>query len=232
MKIALINPNSTAGMTDKVRAVAENYASAGTEIRATNPNNTPASIEGHYDEAVCVPGLLDELKKAEAWGADGYVVACFDDPGLGACREIVSGPVVGICEAAMLMTSTVATSFSVITTLPRAIPVIERLAHEYGMARFCRKVRAADIPVLDLEHDPAGAKQKIKLEVQKAVSEDGCEAVILGCAGMADLTLELSQECGIPVVDGVLCGLKLAESLVGARLATSKVCAYAPPRKK
>ncbi len=232
MKIALINPNSTASMTDKVRQVANDYAATGTEILATNPTDSPPSIEGHYDEAASLMGMLTEIKKAEQWGADGYVIACFDDPGLGACREIVAGPVVGICQAAMAAAAVVATSFSVITTLPRSVPIIEELAHRYGAAHTCKKVRAADIPVLDLEEDGNIAEQKISDEIGRAIIEDRCEAVILGCAGMADLTAKLSKEHGIPVIDGVLCGLKMCEGLVAAKISTSKIGGYAYPRKK
>lgn len=232
MKIALINPNSTAGMTAKIADVARRFAFAGTEIIAANPANTPASIEGHYDEAASVMGLLAEIKKAEDAGADGYVVACFDDPGLGACREIVSGPVVGICEAAMHFASVIAPSFSVITTLPRAVPIIEELSRKYGMSHLCKKVRAADIPVLALEEEGDAAAQKIGDEIARAISEDECESIILGCAGMADLTARLSQKYGLPVLDGVVCALKMCESLAAAGLRTSKINSYAPPRKK
>ncbi len=235
MKIAIINPNSTASMTEKCRLVAEKIKNPGTEIIASNPTDTPASIEGHYDEAMSLPSLLREMKKAEAAGANGFVLACFDDPGLGACREIVAGPVLGICEAAMHAASMLATSFSVVTTLQRSVPIIEELAHKYGMAHFCRKVRAADIPVLQLEEEGRKgdeARQKIKDEIMRAVREDNCEAIILGCAGMADLTKDLSKACGLPVIDGVATAVKMCEAIIGAGLSTSKINSYAYPRTK
>ena len=232
MKIALINPNGTAAMTDKVRQVALQFAAAGTDIWASNPANAPLSIEGHYDEAASLMGLLDEIGKAQQWGADGYVVACFDDPGIGACREITEGPVVGICEAAMHFASVAACSFSVVTTLPRAVPIIEEMAHRYGKTHLCKKVRAANIPVLALEDDAAAAEQHICAEIARAVAEDHCEAIILGCAGMADLTARLTQQYGMPIIDGVVCGLKLCEGMVGANIKTCKTGGYAFPRKK
>ncbi len=232
MKLAIINPNSTESMTKKCEEVALKFKNSDTEIWASNPTNSPKSIEGHYDEVQSLPGLMDEILKAKEWGADAYVVACFDDPGLEAARELVDGPVIGICEAAMHMTSMISSSFSVVTTLNRAIPIIEELSHKYGMDKFCKKVRAADIPVLALEDGTCNAMGKIEAEILKAVKEDGCEAIILGCAGMADLTIELSKRCNIPVVDGVLCAIKMAESLVGAKLATSKINGYAYPIAK
>jgi allantoin racemase len=63
--------------------------------------NAPVpSIESHYDEALAVPGLLAAVRDGELAGADGHVIACFGDPGLAAAREIATGPVVGIAEAA------------------------------------------------------------------------------------------------------------------------------------
>ena len=181
---------------------------------------------------MCLPGLLREVQDGEEAGYDGFVVACFDDPGIGACREIAAGPVVGICEAAMHAASMVATSFSVVTTLPRSVPIVEKLAVEYGMERRLRRVRAAAISVLALEQDGGGARERVRAEVALAIEQDRCEAVILGCAGMADLTAWLSAETGVPVIDGVVAGVKMIEALVGGGFKTSKIGAYAPPNPK
>lgn len=234
MKILLVNPNTTASMTDKAAAAARGVATSGTEIVATNPapGQAPASIEGHADEAACVPALLDCVREGVAVGADAVVVACFDDPGLYACREVTDRPVVGICEAAMLSASLVAGRFAVVSTLPRAVPIIEELAQRYGMAGKCRSVRAADVPVLSLEEPGSPARERVRAQVQAAVAEDGAEAVILGCAGMADLAAELTAETGVPVIDGVAAGVKLAEALVGLGLKTSKLSTFAWPRDK
>jgi allantoin racemase len=231
MRLLIINPNTTASMTAKIGACARTFASPGVEIIARNPPDGPASIEGHYDEAMATPGLLAEILRGEAEGVDGTVVACFDDPAIGACRELATGPVIGICEAAMHATTMIASSFSVVTTLPRSVPIIEDLALRYGMERRCRRVRAADIPVLALEEE-GDACQRILAEVRAAVAEDRCEAVILGCAGMADLTEWLTRETGVPVIDGVVAAVRIVEALVGAGLRTSKIGAYAAPRAK
>ena len=94
-------PEHDRSMTRKIGAAAEAVAApalkSSPSVRATDP----VSIEGHYDEAVSVIGLLEEIHAGEAQGVDGYVIACFGDPGLRAAREIAKGPVLGIAEAAM-----------------------------------------------------------------------------------------------------------------------------------
>lgn len=232
MRILVVNPNTTASMTAKIAAGARHVAASGTTIVACNPAQGPVSIEGHYDQAVAVPHLLDTIKRSEAEPFDGIVIACFDDPIIDACREIASGPVIGICQAAMLSASMIASSFSVVTTLPRAVPIIETLARHYGMDIYCRRVRSAEIPVLALEQPDGVAYDKVRHALQQAIDEDQCEALILGCAGMTDLAERFSVELGLPVIDGVSAAVKLIEALVGGGLNTSRRCGYARPREK
>lgn len=232
MRIHVINPNSTAAMTRTIADAARAAASPGTDIDAETGMGTPPSIEGYRDEAMAVPALLAAILRAEARGADAHVIACFDDPGLAAAREVATGPVIGICQAALQVAMTISTRFSVITTLPRSVPVIEDLVATYGAAHRCRRVRAVDMPVLALEADPASARARLFEETRLAMDEDRAEAVVLGCAGMTDLCDWLSQTAGIPVIDGVTAATRLAEALAGAGYRTSKAGAYAYPRDK
>ena len=230
MRILIINPNTTAAMTLKVDEAARKVAGPGTQIQSVNPEFGPVSIEGYYDEAFSVPGLLAEIGKAR--DMDAYVVACFDDTGLDAARCLAAGPVVGIGEAAFHMASLIAGKFSVVTTLSRSIPAIEHNLTKYGLASRCAKVRASEVAVLDLERPDSDARAKISAEISRAKAEDRAEAIVLGCAGMADLANALSHEHGLPVVDGAAAAVKLCEGLVGLGLKTSKIGGYANPMPK
>ena len=232
MRIKVINPNTTESMTRKIGEAARAAAAIGTEIVACNPAGGPVSIEGHYDEAVSVLGLLDEVRKGEAEAMDGYVVACFGDPGLLACREVARGPVLGIAEAAMHAAAFVATGFSIVTTLARTRVIAAELVERYGTTRFCRAIRATDLPVLDLEREGSEARRSVLDECKRAVAEDGAGAIVLGCAGMADLTAEVQKAIGVPVIDGVAAAVKFVEALVGMGLQTSKVGDLAWPLPK
>ncbi|MGQ2967393.1 MAG: aspartate/glutamate racemase family protein [Allorhizobium sp.] len=231
MKIAVINPNTTASMTATIADAARRVAHAGTEIVAITSSMGPVSIEGYYDEVFAVPGLLVEIAKAEREGADAIVIACFDDTGLDAARALAGIPVIGICEAALSATSFIAQRFSVVTTMERSRLPVEHLVHRYGMGSRC-KVRAADVPVLSLEDPNSNARDRLRSEISAALKDDRAEAIVLGCAGMADLTAALRQEFGVPVIDGVAAAVKQAESLVAQGLSTAKRGAYATPVSK
>ena len=229
MKIKLVNPNTTWSMTRMMGDCARRVAAPGTEIVAVSPAMGPPSVEGWYDDALSVPGLLVEIAEGERHGCDGYVVACFGDPGLFAARELARGPVVGIAEAAMHAASMIAPSFAVVTTLPRTRGMAWQLAERYGMQRFCRSVRAINIPVLDLTVPGSRARGLIIEECRRALHIDGADAIVLGCAGMADLCAEIADAIGAPVVEGVTAAVKLVESLVMLGLGTAKRGEYARP---
>ena len=233
MRIQLINPNTTTAMTEKMAVAAREVAAAGTHILAVQSATGPASIESATDEAMALPGLLAQIRAGEALGVDAHVIACFGDPGLRAARETASAPVIGIAEAAMQMACLVSASFSVVTTLARTVPTAHRLLEDYGMKSRCRRVRATGIAVLELEARTSDLlRQKIGDECRRALAEDGVGAIVLGCAGMADLCTELTQQLGVPVIDGVTAAVKLAEALAVLRLRTSKRGDYAPPSIK
>ena len=231
MKIKVINPNTTTSMTEKIGVAAQAVANPGTKIIATSPAMAPVSIEGHYDEALAGVGLLEEIRKGEAEGVDGYVIACFGDPGLLAARELTRSPVIGIAEAAMHVASLISTGFSIVTTLSRTRIIAQHLVENYGMNKFCRNIRSTDLAVLELETD-GNARKIIIDECRKALVEDGAEAIVLGCSGMTDLAKEISQEIGAPVIDGVGAAVKFVEVLVSLGLETSKVGSWAFPIPK
>ncbi|MBB4143828.1 aspartate/glutamate racemase family protein [Rhizobium rhizoryzae] len=231
MKILLVNPNTTASMTATAAHAARLVAAHGTEVVAVTSSMGPVSIEGYYDEALAIPGLLMEIAAGERSGAQAAIISCFDDTGLDAARALANIPVIGICEAALAAASFIAQRITIVTTMERSRLPLEHLVHRYGMAGRT-KVRAADIPVLSLEEPSSNARARLCQQMEMALRDDRAEAIVLGCAGMADLTADLRKEFGVPVIDGVAAAVKQAECLISLGLTTSKIGAYAPPIPK
>src|SRR3954452_7545862 len=219
-------------MAETIGRAARAVAAAGTEIIAVNPPDGPVSIEGYYDEAFSVPGLLAEIARGEAAEISAHIIACFDDTGLEAARSLASAPVIGIGEAAFHLASMLGHRFGVVTTLSRSIAAIETNLMKYGLARRCAKVRACEVPVLSLDDPASNASALISAEIERAKQHDGAEAIVLGCAGMADLAARLTEAHGLPVVDGVACAVKLAEAFGVLGLKTSQIRGYAATRPK
>ena len=232
MKIRVINPNTSASMTAKIGEAARAVAAPGTVIDAVQPSFGAPSIEGHHDDVWAAAGVAEQVRAGEVLGADAHVIACFGDPGLHAARELAHGPVIGIAEAAFHCASLVATGFSVVTTLTRTCVIAEHLVLQYGFERRCRGIHGTDIAVLELDDPASDAYARILASARQALERDRSGAIVLGCAGMADLCARLQAELGVPVVDGVAAAIKLAEGLVAIGLGTSKRGDYAAPLRK
>ena len=235
MNLLVLNPNSTASMTETIAAAARQAALPSTVISALSGSGpAPASVEGHADAAIAVPPMLAAIRAAEGGPTPpaAIIIACFDDPGLLAARELARAPVLGIAQSAIQVAMVISARFSIITTLPRSVPVIEDLVQAYGAGHTCRKVRSVDVPVLALDASPDQAFARLVAEGRKAITEDGAEAIVLGCAGMAEMCANLSQSLGLPVIDGVVAAVKLAEALASGGFVTAKAGSLAYPRDK
>ncbi|TCM68423.1 allantoin racemase [Acinetobacter calcoaceticus] len=234
MRIQIINPNNSLEMTASIRNSAILVASKETEIIAVCPalDQSVASIEGHYDEAVATVALLKLLQQGCDEDVDGHIIACFGDPGLHAARELVHAPVIGIAEAAFHVATLVATKFTIITTLSRTKIIAEHLLHQYGFAHKCARIRCIDLPVLSLEYDENHCYQIMRQQCLDAKRLDGIGAIVLGCGGMSKMAQQLSDEISLPVIDGVTAAVKLIEGLSGLGMKTSKWGDYDYPRLK
>lgn len=232
MKINLINPNTCAGMTEKIALSATSVALESTQIMASSPEHGPESIESAFDEVIASAALLEVIREGEAQKVDAHIIACFGDPALDAAREIATVPVIGIAGAAFQLASLVSYRFGIVTTMTRTLPASEHLLQRYGYQHLCSGARATDIAVLALEETSDEVYLDLKLECEKAIKLDGAEAIVLGCAGMSDLVVRLSEDLQVPVIDGVSAAVKLAESLHQLGLKTSKIGQYGVPLKK
>lgn len=230
MRIMLINPNGSLPMTRTIEAAGRSACAPDTEITGCCPPESPLSIEGHYDGVLSAYHMLQLVGKSET--ADGYVVACFDDTGVDALRERVSGPVLGIGEAAMHAAAMLSCRFSILTSLQRSVPILEDNAARYGLSVRCRSIHAAELPVLSFEQESDRAYATLKKTAEKILDEDKSDALILGCGGMAHFAPQLARELNVPVVDGVTTAVKFVESLVGLGLKTGKTGGYAFPLPK
>lgn len=210
--IVLINPNSTIAMTEAMQRTAGRTL-PGVEVQAWTSHDGPPSIQGAEDGDAAVPPMLELVQKASDQGASAIIIGCFDDTGLYEARDIAACPVIGIGQAAYHVAACAGGRFSVVTTLAVSVPILESNIVTYGLSPHLSRVRASDVPVLELESDPKAANAKVIAEIKRAEAEDGVQAIALGCAGMAGLLAAAQAETDLLLVDGVRASLHMAASL-------------------
>ncbi|TNC71760.1 aspartate/glutamate racemase family protein [Rubellimicrobium roseum] len=218
MRLLFINPNSTVAMTEAAVAVARRTLPEAEILGWTNHDGPPA-IQGAEDGAAAVTGVRALLARARTEGVDVVVIACFDDTGLEELRAAAHCPVIGIGQAAMHLAALTGARFSIVTTLPVSVPVIEANVDSYGFGGQCARVRASGLGVLEVEAAGPQVLARLDQEICAAVEEDRAESVILGCAGMAPLRSRLQERSAVPLVDGIEAACVLAGALARWRVA-------------
>jgi allantoin racemase len=231
VKILVVNVNTTESMTEAIAAQARTAAADGTEIIGLTPRFGAASVESNFESYLAAVGVMDAVASYRG-PFNAVIQAGFGEHGREGLQELTAVPVIDITEAGAQLAMLLGHSYSVVTTLDRACPAIEARLRLAGLWDRCASVRASGVPVLDLDRNPAAAREAIVVAAATAVSSDSAEVICLGCAGMTGLDSEISAATGVPVVDGVTAAVKLAESLVSLRLSTSKIRTFAGPRPK
>lgn len=131
-RILVINPNSneavTAGLDD---ALAPFRMENGPEIECVTLKEGPFGVESQLDADSVILPLASMVKAREDAGA--YVIACYSDPGLDACRSVTKKPVFGIQEAAVLTALSRADLFGVIAIADGSIPRHRRAMTRMGV---------------------------------------------------------------------------------------------------
>lgn len=227
IRILVVNCNTNAAMTDSIAAIARTAASDGTEIIPITPSFGPESAEGYYESFVSAAAVLSAVETTQE-PFDAIVTAGFGEHGREGLRQRWSAPVVDITEAAPMLANLVSHRFGIVTTLKSTLPGIRDSLRSAGLDSRCAGIRASGIAVSSIHNDLDTVAESLAGEARFLI-EEGADAIVLGCAGFAGLDLRLGEILGVPVLDGVDAAVRLAETLVKARLTTSKTGAYSAP---
>lgn len=231
MRILVLNVNTTESITEGIAEQARRVALPGTEIVGLTPAFGAESVEGNLESYLAAVAVMDRVLAYDE-PFDAVIQAGYGEHGREGLQELLDVPVVDITEAAASTAMYLGHRYSVVTTLDRAVPLIEDRLLLAGLDRRCASVRASGLAVLELEADPERAVEAIVEQAAAAVRDDHAEVICLGCGGMAELESAVRARTGVPVVDGVAAAVTVAEGLVRMQLSTSKVRTYAPARAK
>ena len=205
--VVVINPNSNQTVTDGLEKSLSYFNQfEGCFIECVTLEEGPFGIESQLDSDSVVIPLANIVKSRK--DAAAFVIACYSDPGIDACRSIASQPVFGIQESGVLTALSRADLFGVIAISDASV---ER--HRRYLARMQVLNRLAGELALNISVDESangtGTYQRL-VEVGYQLIKMGAGVIILGCAGMSRHRLNLEAELGIPVIDPTQAAVSMA----------------------
>ena len=135
---------------------------------ALTPDFGAESVEGNFESYLAAVAVMDRvLSYSEPY--DAVIQAGYGEHGREGLQELLDVPVVDITEAAASTAMFLGHSYSVVTTLDRAVPLIEDRLKLAGLDARCASVRASGMSVLELESEPERAVQAIVDAAEPAV---------------------------------------------------------------
>jgi allantoin racemase len=211
-RIRVVNPNSNEAVTRGVDAALEPLRFAnGPEIVCSTLAEGPFGIETQADvESVVIP--LRRMVEADN-SSDAFVIACYSDPGLHVCREGTTRPVFGIAECGVLTALARGGRFGVIAISQRSIARHMRYLRQMGLTDRFAGERPLEMSVAETASGEKTLERMIDI-ARQLKDNDGAEAVVMGCAGMARHRRPLEEAIGIPVIDPTQAAVAMAVGAV------------------
>lgn len=231
MRILVLNPNTSVGITDRLMGAARTAAAPGTELVAlTAPRGFPyiaTRAEAQLGGAIAIEMLAEHHS-----GFDAAVIAAFGDPGLLGARELFDLPVVGMAEAAMLTACMLGKRFAIVTFAQALGPWYRECVEMHGLAGRLAGIRMLDgafASVSDVQEE----KEDLLVQLANAaVAQDEADVVILAGAPLAGLADKVKDRIPVPVIDQIAAAVKQAETLVSLKVRKATAGTYRRPAAK
>ena len=80
------------------------------------------------------------------------------------------------------------------------------------MDHKCVSIKSIEVPILDMDTMSKSNLNKLDNEIQRTITEDDPEAIIITSPGILNLSKNLSNKFNIPIIEGVTAATALMEN--------------------
>ncbi|MCS7126455.1 MAG: aspartate/glutamate racemase family protein [Aigarchaeota archaeon] len=231
-KILYINPVGTDVFDKPMKEYLEQYKNPDNVLHVTSLSKGPKHLEYYSYDAIVIPQILKEVRKAEKEGYDACIIGCFYDPGLKEAREVGNIIVTAPLESSTTLALSLGEKFAIIVGRKKWIPLMMNRVKEYGLVDRLTSFKDVGLGVYDLHKDEKDTERRLYKAVEESIQE-GAEVIILGCTVFFGFYKVVQEKYKIPVIDPIIASLKHAELLVEAKKlcgwSHSKICSYESP---
>jgi allantoin racemase len=215
MRVALVNPNTSAETTATMVVIARQWATNGMLIEGITAPFGVALITNPTALAVAADAVESLTKELATF--DGVIVAAFGDPGRDRLAARLPCPVLGIVEASMEEAARRSNGrFSVVTTTPDLADSIRMTAAGYGHGQALISVRTAtDDPMLLMASQMALDAALTSL-IDQAIEVDQARAIVIGGGPLAQAARRLGSRFTVPIIEPIAAAIALMQRRLNA----------------
>ena len=219
IEICIINPYGTTISNKKLKKCASKVINESSSIYI-NEENFEHDDLSHHLETTNISSLVKQIENNNS--SDAFIIASFEDIGVDVIRKITSKPVIGIGEASFYTANIIANKFSIITNVSQSHEALKNNLIKYDMDHKCVSLKSIEVPILDMETMSKSNLTKLENEIQRTISEDSPEAIIITSAGITNLAKDLGHKFNLPIIEGMTAATALIENLTKLQLNIKK----------
>lgn len=202
MRLLIVNPNTSAGVTRRIAAAAHAVAQPGDEFETISAAFGPELIVNAADQEEAARGVL-EAAAPYARSVDGVVLASFGDTGAEIMRATYPGlAVIGIAGAAFGAAKALGGRFSIVSFGERLAPSLRAKAEEHRLGPSLEQILV--VPGGDAG-DPAIVQDVHREAIEqlcRRAAERPINSVVLGGGPLAGFAEQIA-DVRTPIIDGV-----------------------------
>lgn len=213
MRLLIINPNTSVGVTKRIQDAANAVALDHDDFTTLCPSYGPELIVTDEDAEQAKHAVVDTVRAYTA-PCDGIVLASFGDTGAEEVRALRKDiPVIGIASAAFCAVRALGGPFGIVTFGKGLVPGLQTTAEEAGLGDALLSV--SYLPGEDFG-DPATVQFRYHEELAALCAQvhgRGAASIVMGGGPLAGLAPRLSSACPVPVIDGTQAAINLMRTV-------------------
>lgn len=217
MRLLIINPNTSKGVTARIKEAADAVALPGDHFVTVCPAFGPELIVTQEDADIASQAVVETVKGFDG-PCDGIVLASFGNTGAELVRALRPDiPVIGIATAAFSVAGAFGGPFGIVTFGASLVSGLKEKAEEAGLG--AKLIGTAAVNSNDFG-DPGTVQSRYFGELRDLcddMRQRGATCIVMGGGPLAGVAAKLAPHCSVPLIDGTQAAVNILRTTAMSR---------------
>ncbi|OYR21724.1 aspartate/glutamate racemase family protein [Brucella thiophenivorans] len=205
--VLLINPNSSIATSGMMREIAQRTAGGRLVVSAETSTRNPIMIVNGEQLSASEQQVI-EIGNARKHSCSGIIVSAYGDPGVDFLRGELEIPVIGICEASMIIAANGQRKYGVATVTPDLAVQIANRSKYLDLSHLYTGIRCTPGNPREIAGQPERLIEELAYAVELCL-QDGAEAVVIGGGPLGEAAEQLQKMFDVPIIAPISSAVEL-----------------------